>query len=75
MGEVRPDLLSTVVKSSVELEELVTKSLSHRRTSATLRNAASSRSHALLTIRVKNTLLPYAEEGQLILVECVSALS
>ncbi|KAF7798862.1 hypothetical protein EIP86_010089 [Pleurotus ostreatoroseus] len=40
-----------------------------RRVSATLRNAASSRSHALLTIKIKNKLLPYAEEGQIILVD------
>ncbi|KAJ7803795.1 P-loop containing nucleoside triphosphate hydrolase protein [Mycena olivaceomarginata] len=51
------------------LEELINKALSHRRTSATLRNATSSRSHAMLTISIKNTLLPYADEGQLILVD------
>jgi kinesin family member 2/24 len=72
---VKPGLVSTIVNSSAELEDLITNSLVHRRTSATNRNAASSRSHALLTIRVKNTLLPYAEEGQLILVEYVSPLS
>ena len=64
-------LVSTSVKTSTELENLITKSLAHRRTSATVRNATSSRSDALLTIRVKNTLLPYAEQGQLILVEHV----
>lgn len=69
VGDVRPRLISTVVKSAEELARLITSSLTHRRTSATLRNAQSSRSHALLTIRVKNTLLPYADEGQLILVE------
>ncbi|KZT22519.1 P-loop containing nucleoside triphosphate hydrolase protein [Neolentinus lepideus HHB14362 ss-1] len=68
-GDVRPRLISTTVKSSVELEDLINNSLAHRRTSATLRNATSSRSHAVLTIRVKNKLLPYAEEGQLILVD------
>ncbi|EIN08038.1 P-loop containing nucleoside triphosphate hydrolase protein [Punctularia strigosozonata HHB-11173 SS5] len=68
-GNVVPHLISTPVHSSTELEDLITSSLSHRRTSATLRNARSSRSHALLTIRVKNKLLPWAEEGQLILVD------
>jgi Kinesin motor domain len=67
--------VSTSINNSAELEDLITNSLAHRRMSATNRNAASSRSHALLTIRVKNTLLPYAEEGQLILVEYVSPLS
>jgi kinesin family member 2/24 len=66
---VRPLLIETSVKSSQELQDLITRSLSHRRTGATLRNATSSRSHAILTIHVKNTLLPYTDEGQLILVE------
>ncbi|KII93427.1 hypothetical protein PLICRDRAFT_100491 [Plicaturopsis crispa FD-325 SS-3] len=69
VGDVRPRLISTPVSSSEELQSLITASLLHRRTSATLRNATSSRSHAMLTIRVKNKLLPYAEEGQLILVD------
>ncbi|KAJ6538777.1 P-loop containing nucleoside triphosphate hydrolase protein [Mycena vulgaris] len=69
VGNVRPNLISSTVRSSAELEALINKALSHRRTSATLRNATSSRSHALLTITIKNTLLPYADEGQLILVD------
>ncbi|KAJ7122056.1 P-loop containing nucleoside triphosphate hydrolase protein [Mycena crocata] len=69
VGNVRPNLISSVVRSSAELEDLINKALSHRRTSATLRNATSSRSHAMLTIAIKNTLLPYADEGQLILVD------
>ncbi|KAK7001327.1 kinesin-like protein [Favolaschia claudopus] len=69
VGNVRPNLISSVIRTSEELEELINKALSHRRTSATLRNAASSRSHALLTISIKNKLLPYADEGQLILVD------
>ncbi|KAJ7233913.1 P-loop containing nucleoside triphosphate hydrolase protein [Mycena rebaudengoi] len=69
VGNVRPNLITTAVRSSAELEELINKALSHRRTSATARNATSSRSHAMLTITIKNTLLPYADEGQLILVD------
>ncbi|KAJ7141112.1 P-loop containing nucleoside triphosphate hydrolase protein [Mycena epipterygia] len=69
VGNVRPNLISSSVRSSAELEELINKALSHRRTTATLRNATSSRSHAMLTIAIKNTLLPYADEGQLILVD------
>jgi kinesin family protein 2/24 len=71
VGDVRPRLISTVVRTAEELEGLITRALAHRRTSATARNAQSSRSHAVLTIRIKNTLLPYAEEGQLFLVEYV----
>ncbi|KAJ6507403.1 P-loop containing nucleoside triphosphate hydrolase protein [Mycena vitilis] len=58
VGNVRPNLISSTVRTSAELEDLINKALSHRRTSATLRNATSSRSHALLTISIKNTLLP-----------------
>ncbi|KZV91491.1 P-loop containing nucleoside triphosphate hydrolase protein [Exidia glandulosa HHB12029] len=69
VGNVNPQLISTEVKSSEELEKLITDSLSHRRVSATARNAQSSRSHALLNIRIKNKFNPYASEGQLILVD------
>ncbi|KAJ7483319.1 P-loop containing nucleoside triphosphate hydrolase protein [Mycena latifolia] len=69
VGNIRLNLVSSSVRSSAELEELINLALSHRRTTATLRNAASSRSHVLLTITIKNTLLPYADEGQLILVD------
>ncbi|KAJ7895064.1 P-loop containing nucleoside triphosphate hydrolase protein [Mycena leptocephala] len=68
-GNVQPRLISTPVRSSTELEALIKTALSHRRTAATLRNAASSRSHAILTITTKNTLFPYANEGQLILMD------
>lgn len=68
-GDVRPRLISRVVESAEKLDELITTALAHRRTSATLRNAASSRSHAVLTIRVTNKLMPFAEPGQLLLVD------
>ncbi|EJD43841.1 P-loop containing nucleoside triphosphate hydrolase protein [Auricularia subglabra TFB-10046 SS5] len=68
-GNVNPKLISTVVASSDHLEKLITESLSHRRVSATARNAQSSRSHALLTIRIKNKFNTFADEGQLILVD------
>ena len=50
LGEVRPEVLSIVVHSSEGLQRLITGALLHRRTSETLRNKDSSRSHALLTI-------------------------
>jgi kinesin family member 2/24 len=68
-GKVNPCLTSVPVNSSEELHDLIASALSHRRVSPTLRNATSSRSHAILRISVKNTLLPYAEDGQFILVE------
>ncbi|KAK0475560.1 P-loop containing nucleoside triphosphate hydrolase protein [Armillaria novae-zelandiae] len=68
-GNVKPRLISTIVRTSAELGELITASLSHRCTSTTLRNAASSRSHAVLTIHIKNKALPYAEDGRFILVD------
>ncbi|CAK5265799.1 unnamed protein product, partial [Mycena citricolor] len=69
VGNVRPNVTYSSVRSSEELESLINKALSHRRSSATQRNAKSSRSHALLSISIKNTLLPYADEGQLVLVD------
>ncbi|EKM53632.1 uncharacterized protein PHACADRAFT_186255 [Phanerochaete carnosa HHB-10118-sp] len=68
-GDVRPRLISRVVDSAEQLDELITTALAHRRTSVTLRNATSSRSHAVLTIRVVNKLMPFAEPGQLLLVD------
>ncbi len=69
VGNVRPRLTYTPVHTSEELQTLIMSALSHRRVVATDRNATSSRSHAVLTIHVKNKTLPYAEEGQLVLVE------
>ncbi|KZV81078.1 P-loop containing nucleoside triphosphate hydrolase protein, partial [Exidia glandulosa HHB12029] len=54
LGDVRPQLKSTLVQSPAELQALITRCLSHRRTTATLKNPRSSRSHAVLTIWVKN---------------------
>lgn len=68
-GDVRPRLVSRVVESAEQLDELIVSALSHRRVSATLRNATSSRSHAVLTIRITNKLMPFAEPGQLLLVD------
>ncbi|KAJ6508726.1 P-loop containing nucleoside triphosphate hydrolase protein [Mycena sanguinolenta] len=64
VGNVWPNLISTTVRTFAELEKLLNEALSLRRT-----NAASSRGHAILTVSIKNTLLPYADEGQLILVD------
>ncbi|KAI0343458.1 P-loop containing nucleoside triphosphate hydrolase protein [Trametopsis cervina] len=68
-GDVRPRLISTKVESAEQLHDLITSALSYRRVSATARNAVSSRSHALLTIRIKNKLMPFSDDGQLILVD------
>jgi kinesin family protein 2/24 len=74
VGEVRPRVISTEVHSATELQALIARALDHRHTSATDRNAQSSRSHAVFTIRIKNKLMPYAEEGLMILVEFVRYL-
>ncbi|KAI0821454.1 P-loop containing nucleoside triphosphate hydrolase protein [Irpex lacteus] len=68
-GDVKPRVNSRTVESANQLRELITSALSYRRVSATTRNATSSRSHALLSIRIKNKLLPFAQDGQLILVD------
>ncbi|KAF9001972.1 P-loop containing nucleoside triphosphate hydrolase protein [Cyathus striatus] len=69
MGKVRPDLIQQRVKSASELEDIIEKCLSYRRTSGTQRNEMSSRSHAILTIRIKNLLLPGLDNGEFILVD------
>ncbi|KAF8523516.1 P-loop containing nucleoside triphosphate hydrolase protein [Hysterangium stoloniferum] len=69
LGKVRPKLVTVRVNSPEELEEFISKCLSYRRTAATARNATSSRSHAILTIRVKNILIPQLEDGEFILVD------
>ncbi|KAI0087142.1 P-loop containing nucleoside triphosphate hydrolase protein [Irpex rosettiformis] len=68
-GDVRPRVNSRTIESAEHLRELVSSALSYRRVEATTRNATSSRSHALLHIRIKNKLLPFAQDGQLILVD------
>ncbi|KAI0686703.1 P-loop containing nucleoside triphosphate hydrolase protein [Cytidiella melzeri] len=68
-GDVRPRLISRKADSAEHLRDLIASALSYRRVSATARNATSSRSHALLNIRIKNKLIPFAEDGQLILVD------
>ncbi|KAI8592624.1 P-loop containing nucleoside triphosphate hydrolase protein [Geranomyces variabilis] len=55
--------------------ELVERGASLRRTEATAKNAASSRSHAVCCLRVKNTLLPEAEDGMLYLVDLAGSES
>ncbi|KAJ3159217.1 hypothetical protein HDU86_001820 [Geranomyces michiganensis] len=55
--------------------ELVERGASLRRTEATAKNATSSRSHAVCCLRVKNTLLPEAEDGMLYLVDLAGSES
>lgn len=69
LGAVHPQVKETRVSSAGELDALIARCLSYRKTSRTARNATSSRSHAVLRIRVVNTSLPQADNGQLLLVE------
>ncbi|KZV99839.1 P-loop containing nucleoside triphosphate hydrolase protein [Exidia glandulosa HHB12029] len=66
-GNVRPAVQSIRVRSARELEDLVGRCLGHRRTAQTSRNAKSSRSHAILSLRILNVAA--GTEGELILVD------
>ncbi|KAJ7248978.1 P-loop containing nucleoside triphosphate hydrolase protein [Mycena rebaudengoi] len=67
-GSVHPALKSTRVESAKDLEDIVVRCLGHRRTAQTSRNAKSSRSHAILTILLKNKT-PGGADGEIILVD------
>ncbi|EJD50162.1 P-loop containing nucleoside triphosphate hydrolase protein [Auricularia subglabra TFB-10046 SS5] len=69
LGAVRPLLDATTVTNPEELEALITQCLAHRRTSPTHRNSRSSRSHAILSITVRNRLMRHLEDGQILLVD------
>ncbi|KAF8580953.1 P-loop containing nucleoside triphosphate hydrolase protein [Ramaria rubella] len=69
LGRVRPELVTTHVTNAAELISVIERCLSYRRTAATSRNATSSRSHALLMIRIKNLLIPNLEDGEFILAD------
>eukprot|EP00768_Dysnectes_brevis_P004204 gnl/Dysnectes_brevis/299_a333_3055.p1 GENE.gnl/Dysnectes_brevis/299_a333_3055~~gnl/Dysnectes_brevis/299_a333_3055.p1 ORF type:complete len:518 (-),score=167.02 gnl/Dysnectes_brevis/299_a333_3055:143-1696(-) len=58
-----------VINSARELQTLVSNASAHRKTIATDRNHQSSRSHAVLAIRVTNLALPTLEDGQLFVVD------
>ncbi|KAG8774975.1 hypothetical protein FRC12_001719 [Ceratobasidium sp. 428] len=68
-GNIRVSAKITPVSESKELADMIASAAGHRRTSATLRNEMSSRSHCVLTITIKNTLVPSAEPGRLVLVD------
>ncbi|KAB5593457.1 Kinesin-4 [Ceratobasidium theobromae] len=57
------------VTDGQQLAQMVASAASHRRTSATLKNETSSRSHCVLNIIISNTLVPSAEPGRLVLVD------
>ncbi|KAF7368044.1 Kinesin-like protein [Mycena sanguinolenta] len=67
-GNVHPVLQSTQVDSAKELEDVIVRCLGHRRTAQTSRNAKSSRSHAILTILLKNKT-PGGAVSEIILVD------
>ncbi|ELU42053.1 diatom spindle kinesin 1 [Rhizoctonia solani AG-1 IA] len=57
------------VTDAEELAKMIATAVSHRRTSTTLKNETSSRSHCVLNIIVTNTLVPAVEPGRLVLVD------
>ncbi|KAG8753821.1 hypothetical protein FRC12_011404 [Ceratobasidium sp. 428] len=68
-GGIRVSAKVVPVTNSNELASMIASAAGHRRTSATLKNETSSRSHCVLTITVANTLVPSAEPGRLVLVD------
>ncbi|KDN43818.1 hypothetical protein RSAG8_05811, partial [Rhizoctonia solani AG-8 WAC10335] len=68
-GGIRVSAKVVPVTNAKQLAEMVTTAASHRRTSATLKNETSSRSHCVLNIIVTNTLVPSVEPGRLVLVD------
>ena len=57
------------VTSAAELISLVQKGFQHRKTEATFKNHASSRSHAVCKIRIENTAIKEAEDGAIFIVD------
>ncbi|CAE6443937.1 unnamed protein product [Rhizoctonia solani] len=68
-GGIRVSAKVVPVTNAKQLAEMVATAASHRRTSATLKNETSSRSHCVLNIIVTNTLVPSVEPGRLVLVD------
>ncbi|KAG9121106.1 hypothetical protein FRC07_003066 [Ceratobasidium sp. 392] len=68
-GEIRVSAKVVPVTDPIELARMIASAAGHRRTSATLKNETSSRSHCVLTITISNTLVPSAEPGRLVLVD------
>ncbi|CUA67053.1 Kinesin-like protein KIF2A [Rhizoctonia solani] len=68
-GGIRVSAQVVPVTNAKELADMVAAAASHRRTSATLKNETSSRSHCVLIIIVTNTLVPSVEPGRLVLVD------
>ncbi|CAE6461510.1 unnamed protein product [Rhizoctonia solani] len=69
LGDIRVSAKVVPIMSPEQLAEIVAAAASHRRTSATLKNETSSRSHCILNIFVSNTLVPSAEPGKLMMVD------
>ncbi len=63
------------LESAEQFAELCAKALSHRRTTTTFKNDASSRSHAVCSIRVENTVLRETEDGRVFVVDLAGSES
>ncbi|CAE6504280.1 unnamed protein product [Rhizoctonia solani] len=68
-GGIRVSAKVIPVTDAEQLAEMVATAASHRRTSATLKNETSSRSHCILNIIISNTLVPSTEPGRLVMVD------
>ncbi|KAI0311160.1 P-loop containing nucleoside triphosphate hydrolase protein [Amylostereum chailletii] len=69
LGSVSCNATVTVVATEEELQAIISRCLAYRRTSTTARNATSSRSHAIMTIYVRNKTVPAMDRGEFILVD------
>ncbi|CAE6504287.1 unnamed protein product [Rhizoctonia solani] len=68
-GGIRVSAKVISITDAKQLAEMVATAASHRRTSATLKNETSSRSHCVLNIIFTNTLVPSVEPGRLVMVD------
>ncbi|CAE7159767.1 unnamed protein product [Rhizoctonia solani] len=68
-GGIRTSAKVIPVTDPKQLAEMVATAASHRRTSATLKNETSSRSHCILNVVVSNSLVPSSEPGRLVMVD------
>ncbi|KAJ3109631.1 hypothetical protein HDU97_003105 [Phlyctochytrium planicorne] len=65
----------SVVSNSEELLELIECGATLRRTEGTEKNSTSSRTHAILRIRIKNLRVPEAEDGLMYLLDLAGSES
>jgi kinesin family protein 2/24 len=61
------------IESCEQLMTLVEEGMAHRKTATTFKNDTSSRSHAVCSIRVVNTVLKKVEDGKIFVIDLAGA--